>query len=246
MVQFKKLSLLLLIGALSCTDANESTPEEVLIENTSKNKIMPLGASRVEGARPEYESYRFELWKLLVENGFEFDFIGTENDSGNYPDVNGLSFDRDHEGRGGINSSEIRSGIREWLLAAGSPDIVLFSSPGGNDDLTTITYDGVLENINVIVDIIQEINPKVTIIIEQAAPPMTAEQTAEFLAVYNQIIEDVVTIAAQQSTTTSKVLTVDMATGFTDAMLADDVHYNTAGAQFIAQRYYQVLEGILE
>ncbi|PRX57595.1 lysophospholipase L1-like esterase [Flagellimonas meridianipacifica] len=228
----------------SCSSDPENVSETPL-PNNSENKIMPLGASRVAGARPQYESYRYELWKLLVGSGAEFDFIGTENDNANYPDFNSLSFDRDHEGRGGINSSEIRLGIDEWLRESGTPDIVLFSSPGGNDDLTSITYEGVLENINAIVDAIQAINPNATIIIEQAAPPMTSEQTPEFLAIYNQIIEDVVTIAESQSTSTSKVLTVDMATGFTDAMLADDVHYNEAGAQFIANRYFEILQTIL-
>ncbi|MEO0573680.1 MAG: hypothetical protein AAF039_18415 [Bacteroidota bacterium] len=240
-----RLLVLLFIAFLSCSENNESVPEEAVSPSTSKNKIMPLGASRVAGARPEYESYRYELWKLLVDNGAEFDFIGTENDRANYPDFNGLSFDRNHEGRGGINSSEIRSEINEWLRESGIPDIVLFSSPGGNDDLTSITYDGVLENINAIVDAIQAINPNVIIIIEQAAPPLTSEQTSEFLAVYNQIIQDVVTIAESQTTTTSKVLTVDMATGFTDAMLADDVHYNENGAKFIANRYFELLRNIL-
>lgn len=229
---------------LSCSNEPDSI-SETLPNSNSKNKIMPLGASRVAGARPEYESYRYELWKLLVNSGIEFDFTGTENDGANYPNFNGLSFDRDHEGRGGINSSEIRSGIDAWLRESGVPDIVLFSSPGGNDDLTSITYEGVLNNINAIVDAIQAINPEATIIIEQAAPPMTNEQTSEFLAVYNQIIQDVVTIAERQSTTTSKVMTVDMATGFTDAMLADDVHYNEAGARFIATRYFEVLQNIL-
>ena len=95
-------------------------------------------------------------------------------------------------------------------------------------------------------DAAQAVNPEAIIIIEQAAPPLTSEQTPEFLAIYNRIIQDVVTIAQRQSTTTSKVLTVDMATGFTNAMLADDVHYNEAGAQFIANRYFEILQGILE
>lgn len=44
----------------------------------------------------------------------------------------------------------------------------------------------------------------------------------------------------------SQVMAIDMFTGFTDDFLADDVHYNEAGAEFIATRYYQVLESILE
>ena len=246
MIYFNRLLLLVFIACISCSENDESIPEETLPPSTSKNKIMPLGASRVAGARPEYESYRYELWKLLVDSGVEFDFVGTENDDANYPNFKGLSLDSNHEGRGGINSSEIRAEINEWLRDSGIPDIILFSSPGGNDDLTSITYEKVLENINAIVDAAQAINPEAIIIIEQAAPPLTSEQTPEFLAVYNRIIQDVVTIAQRQSTTTSKVLTVDMATGFTDAMLADDVHYYEAGAQFIANRYFEILQGILE
>jgi lysophospholipase L1-like esterase len=53
------------------------------------------------------------------------------------------------------------------------------------------------------------------------------------------------TLADEQSTATSQVLSVDMFTGFTDAMLADEVHYNAAGAEFIATRYYAVLKEVL-
>ena len=51
---------LLLFNACKKDDETISEPE-----NSSINKIMPLGASRVEGARPEYESFRYELWKQL-------------------------------------------------------------------------------------------------------------------------------------------------------------------------------------
>lgn len=44
----------------------------------------------------------------------------------------------------------------------------------------------------------------------------------------------------------SQVIAVDMFTGFTDSLLADEVHYNEAGADFIASRYYTLLENILE
>ncbi|MEL6276671.1 MAG: hypothetical protein AAFU03_16355, partial [Bacteroidota bacterium] len=70
-------------------------------------KILPIGDSRVEGARPEFESYRYELWKNLVENNWEFDFVGTRTDGSDYPTFMGKSFDFDHEGTGG----EITSGI---------------------------------------------------------------------------------------------------------------------------------------
>ena len=45
-----------------------------------------------------YESYRYELWKNLVENNYNFDFIGTQVDNGSYEDYDGQNFDVDHEG----------------------------------------------------------------------------------------------------------------------------------------------------
>ncbi|HAA17415.1 MAG TPA: hypothetical protein DCP28_01060, partial [Cytophagales bacterium] len=46
-------------------------------QSTSINKIMPLGASRTAGRRPDHDSYRYWLWQDLVANGWTFDFIGT-------------------------------------------------------------------------------------------------------------------------------------------------------------------------
>jgi lysophospholipase L1-like esterase len=53
-------------------------------------------------------------------------------------------------------------------------------------------------------------------------------------------------IASSKTTATSEVVVVDMATGFTDDLLADDIHYNQAGAAFIAERYYNKLVPFLD
>ena len=214
--------------------------------SNSLNKIMPLGASRVEGSRPDFESYRYELWKQLVAENFDFDYIGTQNDFASYPDFSNQEFDEDHEGRGGWTSGQIRAGITGWLESAGAPDIVLFSSPGGNDALQNLPYEDAVENINAIIDILQSANPEVTIILEQLAPARSELMTGELNEYFNRMQEDIPDLAATQSTEMSRVLTVNMFTDFEDAFLADDVHYNEAGARFIADRYFAVLEGILE
>lgn len=55
------------------------------------------------------------------------------------------------------------------------------------------------------------------------------------------------TIASDQTTASSQVLVVDVTTDFTNAYLVDDrVHYNQAGAGFVADRYYAVLEDVFE
>ena len=102
-------------------------------ENTNDipNKIMPLGASRVQGFSPWFESYRYELWKDLIDGGWEFDYIGTETEIGSYPNYEGMSFDPDHQGCGGWTSGQILNSLESALLETGVPDIILFSSPGG-------------------------------------------------------------------------------------------------------------------
>lgn len=213
-------------------------------ELDSINKIMPLGASRVEGARPSFESFRFELWKLMVEGNWDFDFVGTMNDNFDYP--NGEDFDRDHEGRGGWTSGQILNGIEGWLEKTGVPDIVLFSSPGGNDALQGLNLEEATENVNTIIDILQEANPNVTIFIEQMAPGHSSQSNPLlellFQGIHNQIAE----IATEQTTGTSSVIAIDMHTGFKDSFLADQIHYNELGAKFIADRYYEELIKVLE
>lgn len=228
-------------------DSSGSTEDNNTTPSTSQNKIMPLGASRVEGAAPSYESYRYELWKDLKDGGFTFDFIGNMNDNYSYPQHNGQSFDIDHEGRGGWTSGQILAGIDGWISSAGAPDVVLFSSPGGNDGLQGLDYNQAISNVNAIIDKLQTANPNVTIIIEQMAPGSNAIMSGSEGVFLNQMNQDVVNIANQQTTSTSQVLIVDMNTGFNaGTMLADDVHYNQAGADFIASKYYSVLSGILQ
>lgn len=251
----KKLRVLTSLGifmgigvfGVLCFGCDQDDEGQVKPPSTSINTIMPLGASRVEGARPEFESYRYELWKLLVVGGWDFDYIGTRTDDARYDTFADLPFDLDHEGRGGWTSGEILEGIGGWLDAVGSPSIVLFSSPGGNDILNgSASINEIISNINEIIDILQARNPDVTIIIEELAPVKSSFMTPAFTEIFDAMQQEVITIADQQTTATSKVITVDMHTGFGDPYLADEVHYNEAGAKFVADRYYNVLQDVLK
>ena len=208
--------------------------------------IMPLGASRVEGGRPMFESFRYELWKDLRELGWSFDFIGTQSDEADYPAFDSATFDTDHEGRSGWTSGQILLNLDGWLGQTGSPDIVLLSSPGGNDILEGLDYPQTLSNINGIIDVLQAANPAVSIVIEQPAPGRSDFMTAELNSAFSQLREDIASIATSQSTASSAVIPVDMATGFTDAFLADELHYNEAGAGFVAGKYAEALQGLRE
>ncbi|MDA9150967.1 GDSL-type esterase/lipase family protein [bacterium] len=245
MIQKIKLLVIVLL-LLTFNACNKDDDSSTNSQSQSINKILALGASRVEGSRPEFESYRYELWKDLKENNWIFDFIGTQTDESSYPTFNNMNFDVDHEGRSGWTSGEILNGLGDWLNQAGSADIVLLSSPGGNDALQGLPYSQAVSNINYIIDIFQADNPSITIILEQMAPGRSDIMTSELTEFFTQMQKEVLNIAANKTTTTSSVMAVDMFTGFNDNLLADDVHYNEAGAVFIANRYYTILINVLE
>ena len=142
-------------------------------------------------------------------------------------------------------AAQINANIDAWLKSVGDVDIVLFSSPGGNDALNGADFSGIVENMNAIIDKIQAHNPNITIIIEQLAPGKSSFMTDEYTLLFAQMKTVIAQIASIQTTTTSMVIAVDMATGFTDDLLADDIHYNKAGAEFIAARYYNKLVPLL-
>ena len=237
------LTILFLMIFVSCSEEGDLKPKP---QSNSTNKILNLGASRVEGGRPEYESYRYELWKKLKENNLIFDYIGTQTDESTYPQFNNMIFDCDHEGRGGWTSGDILEELYNWLSQTGSPNFVLFSSPAGNDALEELSYTQAVSNINDIIDVIQEFNPNTTIIIEQMAPARSDIMTPELTGFLEQMKKDILNIAESKTTSKSEVIAIDMYTGFNDSLLADDVHYNEDGAKFIAERYFDVLVNILE
>lgn len=207
---------------------------------------MPLGASRVAGFHPYFESFRYELWKDLIDGNWRVDFVGTQTDDADYETYKTYCFDNNHEGRSGWTSSQINSGIELWLSQTETPDIVLFSSPGGNDALQGASVEEILPNINAIIDKIQAHNPNITILIEQLAPGHSSIMTGDLKIAFDEMMLHIAQIAQDHTTQTSQVIAVDMSTGFLDDFLADGVHYNLKGAQFIAERYYNALIPYLE
>ena len=109
-----------------------------------------------------------------------------------------------------------------------------------------LPYENVIENINGIIDLFQDGKADIVILIEQLAPGKKSFMTPDLTAIFNQTILDIEKIAQEQTDENSHVIPVNMFEGFADRYLADDIHYNTEGAGFIAQRYYEVLETVLE
>lgn len=230
--------LLVLIVIASCKKSN---PEPEI------QKIMPLGASRVQGSPPAYISYRYNLWKKLRLNGYNVNFIGGEVDSEIYPLVNEEEFDPHHEGHSGWTSAQLLEDLPNWTSRLDTPDIVLFSSPGANDIIDGFSYESAIENVVDIVKGLQSFNPEVTIVLEKMAPGHSLVMMIGPLGrSHGRLLNDIDSLASSLTTISSEVLVIDMATGFTDSMLADPIHYNQDGATFIANRYYSLLETLMD
>ncbi len=237
------LLIALLIATYAGCEEQEKQPFQPAPD--TKRSILPLGDSRVEGARPNFESYRYELWKNLVENDWEFDFVGTRRDGADYPEFLGQSFDVDHEGTGGATTEDIIATISKVINVENAPDIVLLGI-GGNDLIEgSKNVDHTLANINQIIDILQSQNDSVAIFLEQIAPGRSDFMTPAVQSAFDEFNRLIPDIATQQSSNTSQVVVVDMASGWNDDYMADEVHYNVQGAREVSDRYYTAMKDIL-
>lgn len=212
--------------------------------------IMPIGDSRVEGFRPEHESYRFHFWRLMENENFNFNLIGAFEDSGSYPMVNGKTFDNDHSGVGGDQTFNVLDRLDNYLAIENrAPDVVLLGI-GGNDLLTPgSTIDGIVTNIGTIIDRIQSANPNVIILLELIAgmnPNIDiADEVNAQVDVFSPLV---IQLAADKTTSNSIVSTVDMFSNFTSdpTNFADDIHYSEKGAEEIGKRYFDALRPLIE
>ena len=185
-----------------------------------------------------YESYRYELWKNLVDNNYNFDFVGRQKDYGTYGEYSGEEFDNDHEGAGGYESEDVLATIDEILAAISSPDIVLLSI-GGNDLLDGGNLPSEpIANIVEIVGKLQSHSSNINVFLEQIAAANAETMTNSLTTTLNDFNSQISSIADSLTTNTSKVIALDMNTNFNESYLADDVHYNEAGAKFIADIYF--------
>ena len=209
-------------------------------------RILPLGDSRVEGSWPDHASYRASLWTILTTRGLDVDFIGPLHDDTDHPSRPGAGFDRDHAGIGGFTTDDILDHLSDALADTGPPEIVLLGI-GGNDLLErTRAPDTIVGNVARIIDLLRRANPEVIILVDQIAPGRADMMSPSLTRELNAFNSGIESLAAAQSTEASPVLAVDMATGWSDRFLADDVHYSIAGAERVAKRYADALLTVLD
>lgn len=192
-----------------------------------------------------FESYRYDLWKQLIDDDRSFDFIGTQLDSYQYPDYLGNSFDREHEGVGSIETDGVLINLRPVLSITESAEIVLLGI-GTNDLVRGDLPQDIIKNVVRIIGILQRDNPNVTIFIEKIAPLHSAIMSTDLrqrTEAFNNLVDH---IASRNTVRNQRIISVDMYTDFLDSYLDDGIHYNLEGANFIASKYMEAIQNHFE
>ncbi|MFU8844228.1 MAG: SGNH/GDSL hydrolase family protein, partial [Bacteroidales bacterium] len=227
------------------------------VQASGQNYNIQVLGNSITQAVDTRESYRYSLWKKLIDDGFEFQFVGSMTDhflcgTPSFENHMGHVFNKKHEGHWGWRSYQILDGggassacrgtgnLTTWLTNY-SPDITLlhlgsndlFNNDFGlsDDDLvdTTIYY---LESI---IDVLRLNKPNVTIFVAQLIPANPANGSGYRIPLFNA---DIPQIAVDKFDLNSPIVIVDQFTGFNIATdTYDNIHPNEAGEEKMAQKW---------
>ena len=195
-------------------------------------------------------SYRYPLWKFLVDDGVDVDFVGSlhggfEGDP-DWADYQGRKFDRDHEGHWGWKTVDVAARLPGWIQGY-TPDVALILL-GSNDanGKTTEEQKASVERVRAamadIVATLRKKNPKVVILLGQCF-----QEWAPFPAMRAAMVEQ----AQAQTTTKSPVTIVDHSPGWVSdpkqpgTHTADWVHPNRSGDEKLARNWFAALKPFL-
>jgi lysophospholipase L1-like esterase len=228
-------------------------------------RILALGDSITEFVKKPVDNcpqgYRYELWKLLIDSGLEFDFVGTHNataewpgqDQYVYPTYKGKAFDNDNNAFGGWTSGDLLNGkpsdewngwqgkLGDWLAKV-TPDAVLLHV-GTNDSWSWVEPAVYLRNLSDILDLIQTKHPVAVIYLAKLIPfgSKLAATDGARVPLYNAELDAL----AASKRGRGKVVVVDQHAGYEpDVDNACDVyavHPGLSGAQKMARKWRDAL-----
>jgi lysophospholipase L1-like esterase len=233
-----KLSIRLIIAACALIQISYDSNAQAL-------KILPLGNS-ITQSNNENLSYRYPLWTKLVDDGVNFDFVGsmTSNYNGNptWPLYGGQSFDQDHEGHWGWRVDQINLNLPGWMTSY-TPDIVLIHL-GTNDMAQNNSVTSTVNELKDLIGLLRADNPNVRILLATLIPVDDLLWSWSYrVPLLNAQIPS---IADDLSTPESPVIIIDQYTGFdpvTDTF--DGVHPNELGEEKMAQKWKDGIDNLM-
>lgn len=217
-------------------------------------KIMALGNSITQG-NTEHPSYRYPLWKKLIDAEIDFEYVGSHNVNNggipNLPDHKGKKYTNLNEGHWGWRADQLLRGnndernkgkLSDWLEGY-TPDLVLMHV-GSNDVMQEQPVDQTIKELEDIVREIRRKNPGVTILLAKLIPiwrEKVGQPTIDRLNAFNAQIP---VLANKLNTAQSPVLVVEQPTNFDPAPgidTSDGIHPNASGEEKMAQNWFEAI-----
>ncbi|MEI7908428.1 MAG: family 43 glycosylhydrolase [Verrucomicrobiota bacterium] len=198
-------------------------------------RIMPLGDSITEG-NAIAGGYRAPLQQLLANAGYNVDFVGTLT---NNP---GPLLDMDHEGHPGYRIDQIDSGVAGWAATVADPDVILLLI-GTNDYGQDYNTSTAINRLDTLITDMVSLRPKARIVVAnliQRTDNATAD--AAILSTFNPNIP---TIVNNHIALGHKVSFLDMRSGLGPSDLIDGLHFNQAGADKMAAKWFQAIGALI-
>jgi lysophospholipase L1-like esterase len=205
---------------------------------------MPLGDS-ITQADSQHPGYRYALWKLLKQGGYDIDFVGSmkRNFRGENPVQ---SFDTDHEGHWGWSADQVLNGFPgtgklDDFLKQNTPDIVLLHL-GSNDIFRGEPIQEIEADLTKIINTLVSFNKDVIILIAQILP-VADVRTNQRIRTFNDAISR---LPRKVSISEKQLVVVNQFEGFnpgTDTY--DGAHPNSAGEDKMARKWYEALQSVI-
>lgn len=202
-------------------------------DTARRHTILCIGDSITEGAADgRFRSYLYPLWERLFAAGYAFDFIGPRNAPCR---IGTLA----HCGFSGRNA-EFLCGIADSIYRRYPADVVLLHS-GHNHFDTENPVEGIVAAHRAIIRTIHAVNPD-AVILDAAVIPSGKLPKYGYIPALNRALAEMV-----GDLNDPRVRSVDVAAGFDPARhtVADRVHPNAAGAERIADRWFEAMQTVL-
>jgi len=221
--------------------------------------LLPLGDS-ITQAYKGYKSWRYQLWKRLVDAEVEALFVGSMvNPQGqwtqdHYDPYRGRTFPPNHEGHWGWRADEIldRQGehgysgsgnLRDWMETyACAPTCVLIHL-GTNDACQGQSDASTIAEVEEIIELVAGRFPPAsfeTMTFLVAAPIPSSQCPSSRCAAVGDSLSPAILAHSWSANVSAnvRVETVDMLSGFDSSFLYDCLHPNDAGEAFMAERWF--------
>jgi len=212
---------------------------------TNKVKILPLGDSTTCASKYKV-SYRYPLWKKLVDAGIQIDFVGSHSITGDFgrtkwDKYKGLSFPPAHECHSGWRTDQVLNGmskdnrgLSQWLKKY-KADIALIHL-GTNDIYQSQTPESTRDEVEQVISKLRASNPKIKILLARIMPMKMNPNIPRL----NRLL---LQLSKKLNKPNSPVVSVDMYSGFSvnSDLQKDQIHPNAKGEEKMAQRWFAAL-----